>query len=348
MKCLVTGGTGFLGRHLVRQLLAEGHEVRVLVRKDALSLEREGAELVRGDVLDEASLGPACDGVETVFHLAGRVEHTPGEPTELYRLHIEGTRLMLAAAEQAKVGRFVHMSSSGTIAVQQEDGRIPNEDVPYALEAVRHWPYYLSKIYAEKVALEAHRRGRIPVVVVNPSLLLGPEDESLGSSLVILRFLRREVPAVPPGGLNFVDVRDAATATVAAATKGRPGERYLLGGQNMTVEAFFVLLSKVTGIRPPAVRVSHGVNDAAVSVLSALETVGGFTGDESFAYAMAGCYWYLDASKAKQELGFRPRSGEQTLRDAVAWIRSQGPLPEVERHTMGALVRGLQRVLGRA
>ena len=341
MKCLVTGGTGFLGRHLVRHLTGEGHAVRVLARKEALSLEREGAEVVQGDVLDPASLAAASAGVEVVFHLAGRVAHK-GEPTDLFELHVEGTRNALRAAREAGAGRFVHMSTSGTIAVSKDPARVTTEDAPYAVETVRRWPYYLSKIYAEKVALEAD----LPVVVVNPSLLLGPDDEGLGSSQVILRFLRRELPAVPPGGINFVDVRDAAAATAAAATQGRPGERYLLGGPNMTLDAFFVLLSKVSGVPAPAMRAAAALNDAAAAVLGALEDVGGFSGDESVAYAMGGHTWYLDARKAHKELGFRARSPEVTLRDAVAWVRSRGPIP-TEEGTFGSLFRGVQRVLGR-
>lgn len=341
MQCLVTGGTGFLGRHLVRQLVADGRSVRVLARSEAPSLEREGAEVVPGDVLDPATLGPALADVQVAFHLAGRVSHK-GEPTGLFELHVEGTRNVLRAAHAAGVERVVHLSTSGTIAVSRDPDRVAREDAPYALETVRRWPYYLSKIYAEKVALEAE----LPVVVVSPSLLLGPEDEHLSSSQPILRFLRREIPAVPPGGLSFVDVRDAALATAAAAERGRPGERYLLGGPNMTVEAFFVLLAKVSGVPAPALRAARAVNDAAARAIEALEDVGGFEGDESVAYAMAGHYWYLDARKAKQDLGFRSRPPEATLRDAVAWLRSRGPLP-TEKGTFGSLVRGVQQALGR-
>ena len=215
MRCLVTGGTGFLGKHLIEQLAAAGHEVRALVRREAASLEQLGAELVPGDVLEPGSLARACDGVEAVFHLAGTVQHR-GEPTDLFDLHVEGTRNVLQAAAAAKVARAIHMSSSGTIAVATES-KVAHEGSDYATDVVRHWPYYLSKIYAEKLALDMHRKGALPVVVVNPSLLLGPGDEGLGSSAVVLRHLNREIPAVPPGGINFVDARDAAKQPVVVA-----------------------------------------------------------------------------------------------------------------------------------
>jgi dihydroflavonol-4-reductase len=343
---VVSGATGFLGRHLVRALIGAGHQVRAVVRRESLSLEWEGAQLVRGDVLDPETLEAACEGADVVYHLAGRVQHK-GEPTALYQLHVEGTRNMLAAAAGAGAQRFVHLSSSGTIAVGTQPQLVHDETAPYAIETARRWPYYLSKIFAEKLALEAHARGQVPVVVLNPSLLLGPEDETLASSQVILRFLRQEVPMVPPGGINMADVRDVADAAVKAATQGRDGERYLLGGPNMTLEAFFVLLAKVTGKPAPTLRASSGLNRVAGQVIGALEDVGGLEGDESVAYEMAGHYWYLDARKAQSELDFQARPPEQTLRDAVAWIRSQGPIP-TEEGTMGSLVRGFKRLLGQA
>ena len=370
MKCLVTGGTGFLGRHLVRQLIEEGHTVRLLARHRPLPPEpagddeesaREelpdpspspdpadelGAEAVRGDVLDPSSLPAALQGIEVVYHLAGKVQHK-GEPTELFRLHVDGTRHVLNAAAAAGVGRFVHMSTSGTVAVSRDRERIADESAPFAIETVRRWPYYLSKIYAEKLALEAHVEGKLPVVVLNPSLLLGPEDVGRSSSEVLVSFLRREIPAIPTGGMNFVDVRDVALAAAAAATRGRPGGRYLLGGPNMTLEAFFVMLSKVSGVPAPTLKSGTRATDLATRVLGTLEDVGGLEGEESVSYAMANHYWYLDARKAHADLGFRARSPEGTLRDAVQWLRAQGPLPE-RKNTLGSLVRGVQRAIGRA
>lgn len=346
MKVFVTGGTGFLGRHVVRSLVASGHEVTALVRSEAPELEQDGARLARGDVLVPETLATAIAGAEAVIHMAGRVQHK-GEPTALYELHVEGTRNTIAAATAAQVKRVVHVSTSGTVAVSSDSHAVARDDAPYTLHTARRWPYYLSKIFAEKLALEAHARGDVSVVVVNPSLLLGPGDETLSSSQIVLRFLRREIPAAPPGGINFVDVRDAAHAVASALEQGEPGTRYLLGGPNMTIDAFFVLLGKVCGIPAPGLRASARVNDLAAKVLGTLEDVGGLDGDESVAYAMAGYYWYLDAGRAKRELTFDPRSPEATLKDAVAWIRSQGPI-QTEKGTFGSLFRGVQRVLGRA
>lgn len=346
MKVLVTGGTGFLGRHVVRVLLGAGHEVSALVRAESYSLEREGARQVLGDVLERESVRAACEGQEALVHLAGQVDHA-GEPSELYQVHVEGTRHVVQGAAEAGLKRVIHMSSSGTSAVSREPVSV-DESAPYALETVRRWPYYLAKIYAEKVALEANARGKVPVVVLNPSLLLGPEDERLGSSDVIVHFLRRELAAVPAGGLNFVDVRDCARATLSALGEGRPGQRYFLGGPNMTFGAFYELLGKVSSVPVPTFTASRSLGKATARVLSGLEAVGGLEGDESIAYAMASHYWYLDAGKARRELGFRPRNPEVTLRDAVRWIRSRGPLEASDKATFGGLVRSVQRILGRA
>jgi dihydroflavonol-4-reductase len=344
MTTLVTGGTGFLGRHVIDLLLEQGEKVRVLARRGAPELERRGVEIARGDVTEPESVERAMVGVRRVLHLAGRVDRGKSEAAELYHVHVDGTRHVLDAAAKAKVERVVHASTSGTIAISREPSPVPNEKSPFAIELARDWPYYLSKIFAEKVALEHAERG-LPVVIVQPSLLLGPGDEGLSSSKEIVRFLRREIAAVPPGGLSFVDVRDAAKAVVSALTRGKPGERYLLGSANMTVEAFFVLLEKVSGVPAPTFPLSRRLNDLAAQALSSVEGALGLEGEEATALAMGGHFWYLDASKARAELGFEPRPAEATLRDAVKSIRSRGPLP-APAGLLGRAMRGLNWALG--
>jgi len=270
---LLTGGTGYLGRHVVDVLLASGEKkIRVLARRRDSSLDAKGVEVVLGDVTEPDTLPRAFAGAQQVIHLAGRVERTQGAADELFQVHVDGTRHVLREAARARVERFVHVSTSGTVAVSEKPDPIRNEQSGYAIEAVRSFPYYLSKIYAEKIALEAFNLGvrlsdeervKVPVVVVQPSLLLGPGEGALSSGKDVVRFLKREIPAVPPGGVNFVDVRDAAQATIAALDKGRPGECYLLGGSNMSVEAFFVLLEKVSGVRAPTLALSPRLQELA-------------------------------------------------------------------------------------
>jgi dihydroflavonol-4-reductase len=258
---------------------------------------------------------------------------------------------VLAAAARAKATRVVHVSTSGTVAVSNNPEPIADESFPYATEAVRFWPYYLSKIFAEKCALEAFEPGllvgtervRVPVVVVSPSLLLGPGDDGLSSSLELVRFLRGEIPAIPRGGVNFVDVRDAATTVVAALDRGRAGERYLLGGANMSLEAFFILLEKVSGVPAPSFTVPERVQRFAARALGGLEQALGIEGDEAVSLDMGAKFWYVNPSRARTELGFTARPPEVSLRDAVDWLRARGPLPVTD----GILARAL-RGTGRA
>lgn len=351
---LVTGGTGFLGRHVVGMLLEQGERVKVLSRRPNAELTDRGAQVVFGDVVDKATLAPALEGVTRVIHMAGRVQRGPRDADDLYQVHVDGTVNMLNAASRVPVSRFVHVSTSGTVAVSEHPDPIPDETASYATEVVRRWPYYLSKIFAEKCALEAAEPGllasggqaaagsrvRVPVVVVAPSLLLGPGDDGLSSSREIVRFLRREIPAVPVGGVNFVDVRDAAAAVVAALEKGRVGEEYLVGGANMSLEAFFVLLEKVSGVAAPSVALPVKAQRIAARTLGQLEAALGLEGDEAVALDMGTKYWYLNPAKARAELGFTARPADVTLRDAVAWLRSRGPLPSTD----GLLARTLRTV----
>jgi dihydroflavonol-4-reductase len=355
---LVTGGTGFLGRHTVELLLASKKRVRVLARRRDALLEGLGAEVVIGDVTDPATLPAAFAGATAAIHMAGRVERTQGAADELYQVHVDGTRNVLREAARAGIGRFVHVSTSGTRAVSERSDPIRNEESGYATEVVRAFPYYLSKIYGEKIALEAFSPGvrledrpervRVPVVVVQPSLLLGPGEGALSSAKDVVRFLKREVPAVPPGGVNFVDVRDAALATTAALEKGRPGECYLIGGQNMSVEAFFVLLEKVSGVKAPTIALSPKFQELAARAVAGFESLferAHESGDFATALAMGGKFWYLDSAKARAELGFVARPAEQTLADTVDWLRASGPLPS-QGGVLGRALRGVNQVLG--
>jgi len=354
---LVTGGTGFLGRHVVALLRERAARVRVLSRRDNAALTDAGAEVVLGDVVEAGTLRPALEGVTHVIHMAGRVSRGPKDADDLYRVHVDGTNNLLRAVATAqsagnKLERFVHVSTSGAVAVADHPEPIADETFPYATEVVRRWPYYLSKIFAEKCALEACEPGvltengrvRVPVVVVGPSLLLGPGDDGLSSSREIVRFLKREIPALPGGGVNFVDVRDTAAAVVAALEKGRVGERYLLGGANMSMEAFFVLLEKVSGVAAPSFAVPERVQGLAARTLGTLESAFGIEGDEASAFDMGCKFWYLNPAKARAELGFVARPAETTLRDAVDWLRARGPLPATDG-LMSRAMRGVGRAL---
>jgi dihydroflavonol-4-reductase len=320
MNLLVTGATGFLGSALLPLLARQGHQLRVLARTDAAAASALGAEVVRASLSDREAVRGALAGIDAVYHLAGQVSFDGKDPAALYRLHVEGTRTLLEDAHAAGVKRFVLASSSGTIAISRDE-RIHTEADDHPITVVARWPYYLSKIYQEKTAFRFHRDTGLEVVALNPSLLLGPGDARLSSTDVVFKFLERRIPAMPSGGLSFVDVRDAAQAFAAALTRGRPGERYLLGGANMTFADFFGRLSRLSGVAPPALRLPTAANVAGARLL---ERFHAWRGSEpplsTEEVEMGEHFFYVDSSKAEAELGFAPRDPQETLHETVAWL----------------------------
>jgi dihydroflavonol-4-reductase len=318
---LVTGATGFLGEHLCRVLVEQGHTVRGLARSRSGVLAELGVEHVRGDVLDGPELDRALAGVTAVFHLAGAVSRDPDDAQRMMRLHVDGTRRVLERMAAAGVKRMVLASTSGTIGVSKDE-EILDESAPYAEAIVAGWPYYASKIYQERLAFEHGGRLGIEVVAVNPSLLLGPGDRRLSSTGDVRKFIKRKVPVVPEGGINFVDARDAAHATANAMTSGRPGERYLLGGPNWTMKEFFGRLGRVANVAPPRLKLPAKINRWGASLVEELyRSRGKEPPVDRISVEMAEHFWWIDSSKAARELGFEARDPQLTLVDTVAYLR---------------------------
>jgi dihydroflavonol-4-reductase len=329
---LVTGGTGFLGEHLVRALRQSGQAVRVLCRQPTPELTSLGVSAYEGDILDENDEGLplSLDGVKEVYHLAGMVSRDPRKGPAMMRLHVEGTRRLLHAAARAGVRRIVLASTSGTIAVSRDPEPIPDETFPYPIELCGNWPYYLSKIYEEKLALELGPRLGVEVVCVNPSLLLGPGDRRGSSTEDVRKFLCGELPIVPSGGLSFVDVRDAAAACVSAMEKGRAGARYLLGGPNWTFKEFLGRLERTAKVDGPWLRVPSRFSSALSRAVRAVDDFCEHRGMSSpvdrVSFEMGQVYWYCDSTLARRELGFAPRDPAETLDDTIRDIRHSSPL----------------------
>jgi dihydroflavonol-4-reductase len=318
---LVTGATGFLGEHLCRSLVDQGHIVRGLARSRSGVLEDIGVDVARGDVTTGEELVDALDGVSAVFHLAGAVSRDASDAQRMMRLHVDGTRRVLEQMAAANVRRMILASTSGTIGVSRHE-EILDENAPYAEQIVAGWPYYASKIYQERLAFEHGARLGIEVVAVNPSLLLGPGDRRLSSTGDVRKFLKRQIPSVPDGGINFVDARDAANATAAALDRGRAGERYLLGGPNWTMKEFFERLGRVARVAPPRLKLPPRVSKWGASIVEELYRWRGKEPPvDRISVEMAEHYWWIDSTKAARELGFAPRDPQLTLVDTVSYLR---------------------------
>lgn len=323
-RYLVTGATGFLGGHLLRTLHAAGHEVVVLCRSPETSLT-SAAEVRVGNVLDGASVRAAAAGCEGLFHCAGLVSRRPEDAEQLYRVHVEGTKTTLDAAREAGVRRAVVASTSGVVAVSRKPEEL-DENAPAPLELIGDWPYYRSKLFAERAAFERDAPG-FEVLAVNPSLLLGPGDTRLSSTGDIVRFFEKKLPFVPAGGLSFVDARDAAEAMLAAMSRGKAGRRYLLGAANMSIEAFFGRLERISGVRAPTLRMPRSLTLARLGV-GVLERVAKRLAVDApvdrISAEMAQCFFYVNAARARAELGFAPRDPMTTLSDTVADLYDRG------------------------
>jgi dihydroflavonol-4-reductase len=258
--------------------------------------------------------------VDGAFLVTGRVSRDRDDAELLHRDNVLGTESALRGLKAAGVPRVVVASTSGTLAVSRDPEQIADESCRAPLELIARWPYYRTKLYAERAALDANKPGELDVVIVNPSLLLGPGDLRESSTGDVRLFLERSIPATPAGGMAFVDARDAAVGLLQAFEKGRAGERYLLNAKNMTISAFFQRLERISGVKAPLLRmpgsrpVALGLNQLFTR---AVEAIGGRAPIDAVSVEMAQYFWYCSAEKAERELGFVARDAGETLRDTV-------------------------------
>lgn len=327
MTTLITGGTGFLGRHLIDALIAGGEKnLRVLTRSFDLELADLGVEIIEGSLTDAADLKRAVEGVTRVYHLAGRVERDPEHAHKMYALHVDGTRMLLEALKDHKLHKIVVASTSGTVGVGESSDFLAADDAPYADQIVRGWPYYLSKIYAERSCKDAMEKHGLPIVLMRPTLLLGPGDRRQSSTGDVVLFMKKKIPAPMPGGISFVDVRDVAKAFIMAMEKAEPGATYLLGASNLTLVDFFKRLEDITGIKAPWLPVPGKAALFGAKLLDrAHRAIGKRAEVDPVSVEMAQYFWYIDSSRARNELGWKPRNPNDTLRDTVRWIERFHP-----------------------
>ena len=330
-KTLVTGGTGFIGSHLVKQLARRGDELRLLLRphSDAASLAGIEFERAEGDVCDRDSVRRAMKGVETIFHVAGKTSMRRADRKRVIEINVGGTRNVMEEALRAGAIRAVLTSSAGAVGPAAPGG-VVEESQPFTAGRLGI-AYVNSKHEAEITALRVAAKG-LPLVVVNPTFVLGPDDPdpSGTSNALVRRLLLRRLPAYLDGGLNIVDVRDVAQGHLLAAERGEEGERYLLAGRNFTLQRLFADLSRIAGVPPPPVKVPGQVMLIAVE---ALEKAGLPTPGSSDEVRSGMQWWTYSGEKAQRELGFEPRPHEETLEDTVRWQLEQLG-KRAEHHTL--------------
>lgn len=327
MDVLVTGGTGFVGANLVRELLADGHTVRVLARRggDRRALEGASVQIVEGDLLDAASLRTAVAGARHVYHVAADYRLWAPDLRVLYRANVDGTRHLLAAAAEAGAERIVYTSTVGAVGIPK-DGTPGDETTAVSL-ADMVGAYKASKFLAERVADEFAARGA-PVVIVNPSAPIGPWDvKPTPTGQMIVDFLDGKMIGSVDTGLNIVHVRDVARGHILAAQKGRVGERYILGHRNLSLLEIFRMLSALTGVPAPRFRVPYAVAWLAAAGMEGLSRLTGRPPQVPLtAVRMARKRMYFSAEKAIRELGLPQTSAETALADAVGWFTERGYL----------------------
>jgi dihydroflavonol-4-reductase len=327
MRALVTGASGFVGSAVARALLQEGWQVRVLVRKDSdrRNLQQLAVEIVTGDLADSASLERALAACEALFHVAADYRLAALEPTQLYRTNVEGTRNILQAARLAGTARIVYTSSVATIGLPA-DGSPGREDTPVTLaDMIGH--YKRSKFLAEQLVLDLARDGS-PVIIVNPSTPIGPGDvKPTPTGQLVLDAACGRTPAYIDTGLNVVHVDDVAAGHLLAFNRGRIGERYILGGQDMTLRAILGEIARIVGRKAPSIRLPRvAILPIAYAAEAWARATGGSTRITVEGVRMARKRMYYSSDKAVRELGYAWREPTRALEDAVGWFREQGYL----------------------
>jgi dihydroflavonol-4-reductase len=332
MKLFLTGATGFVGGHVARELAARGASLRLLTRRTSSLVNLEGlsgADTVIGDLLEPESLRSAMRGCDAVLHVAADYRLWVRDPDTMYRSNVEGTRALLRIAQEEEVPRFVYTSSVATMGFKS-DGTIVDESTPVSLDdMVGH--YKRSKFLAEQVAMEAARAGQ-SVLILNPTTPIGAADlKPTPTGRIIVDFLNKKFPAYVDTGLNLVDVAEVARTHADAVDPGlgRPGERYILGGENLTLKQILDKMSAITGLPSPTMKVPHSV--AMAFAFFDENFTGKLRGKEPRATVeavrMGKKKMFASSARAERELGFRIVPVYEALRSAIDWFRRHGYAP---------------------
>ncbi len=326
MKILVTGASGFLGSWLVRWLIQEGLDVRILKRDKSNLEELQGlrCEYVNGDVTQLETVVEACRDVDSVFHLAGLIAYSRAKRAEMETINVGGTANVIEACRRQYVRRLVHLSS--VVAVGASFDGIPlNEDSPYTVGRLNLW-YFETKRKSEELVIQATRAGQIDSVILNPSTVYGAGDAKKGSRRIQLKVARHQFPFYTKGGVNVVAVEDVINGIVQGWKTGRSGERYILSGENILLKDLFAMIAEEAGVEPPQIYLPPPLLRAIGQFGDLCETFGKKGPINSENAWMATLYHWFENNKAKRELGLNPMSARTAVHNSVGWIREHGLL----------------------
>jgi dihydroflavonol-4-reductase len=327
MKVLVTGANGFLGSWLTRALVTQGHEVFALVRaqSDLSELQGVACNYVYGDVTDLDSLYKSFGEIDTVFHLAGLIAYKKKDRAKMEKINVFGTENVIDACLTKKVRKLVYVSSVVAVGAGFTPQQIFNEDSPYNMSHL-NLGYFETKRAAEKLVINAFKEKHLDSVIVNPSTIYGEGDAKKGSRRTQLKVAQGRFNFYTSGGVSIVAVEDVVDAIITAWTKGRSGERYILSGENISIEDLFKMIAEEAGVRPPQHKIPNWVLFALGRIGDLMENIG-MKGSLSTENAWtATLYHWFDSGKAQKELGFKPRPAREALRSSVSWMRKNGLL----------------------
>ncbi|MEQ9619426.1 MAG: SDR family oxidoreductase [Deltaproteobacteria bacterium] len=326
MATLVTGATGFLGSHIARKLVERGDEVRILLRKTSktINIDDIDAERVYGDVTDIDSIRSALQGCDRLFHTAGMVSFKQADYQKMEDINVKGTNNVFTAAMEAGVKKAVYTSSVAAIGLKPGK-ELADEETPFDPGST-DIQYILSKYYAEREALKFVEKG-LPLVIVNPSIVIGAGDVYVSTSGMILWYCKRRLPGYTDGGINLVDAEDVAIGHLLAEEKGKVGEHYILSNRNITIKELFEVLERVTGIPRPKLKIPYFIALAGAYLAELVRIPApNYVAMDVDSIKGTRHYWYFDNSKAVKELGFSPRPLEETIEKTVKWFRENGYL----------------------
>ena len=329
---LITGATGFLGRHILKSLRRAAPRARIaILARDAESWEKQAWRNEVGDVeviagslfrIEDWKDDPRIAQLDGIFHLAAIVRHSRSDPEEMIRTNVDGTLSMVRLAAEKK-SRLLFASTAGTVACSLKSEDAAREDAPFCDDLVGNWPYYASKIRAERESRALAQRLSVEMIVFRPPVLLGPEDHRFRSTAHLLRILRRRLPFILDGEMHFVDVRDAADAMVRAMLHSAPKPVYHLVGTRSSLDEFFRMAAKEAGTEAKW-------RTLPTRFLLYLARINDKTGlrlhviPDPVVIEMASHHWGLASRHAEADLGYRPRPPEETLRDTINWMRANG------------------------